>query len=317
MRVISTKTFKELKSLYKTGKALANLREYIRYDLGAHKTTRLKIANCQNSCSLLHDNISKLHAQKLSYELQTRAKKVGSSAKTRFRFLTILQAVVEPTEKKVSSAVEAMEEQFHTIIGDLGLWSRGAIELEMVNLTILEKISNLSDNEARKLNVLTELGELQEFMGLMIPVSKSLTRILVHCHVVVDLGKTPEITEEEIRKRIKRKGHWNKSKYQVEIKGLFKNRAISTNLNKIAAYVVKGGNENLRYNAGFGRDLAEDLEAKIWRAGTGRKDKGAEAIEDERGLTVAEVKRLDELYVWLMKRRRDKRGYLIGTSGRL
>jgi hypothetical protein len=275
------------------------------------------VAGAEQSRSLLHNDISKIHAQKLSRELQARSNKVGRSAKDRFRFMTILQAVVEPTEKKVSAAVEAMEGQFQTIIGDLGLWSRGAIELEMVNLTILEKISNLNENEARKLNVLTELGELQDFMGLMIPVSKSLTRILVHSHVVVDLGKIPEITEEEIRKRIKSKDYWSKSKYQVEIKGLFKNRAISTNLNKIAAYVVKGGNENLRYNAGFGRDLAEDLEAKIWRAGTGRKDKGAEAIEDERGLTVAEVKRLDELYVWLMKRRRDKRGYLIETSGRL
>lgn len=310
-------SFKELKRVSKSGKAFSDLKEYIRYDLGAHKSTRLKIANCQKSGSILHDNISKIHAQKLSKELQARAKKVGSSAKSRFRFLTILQAVVEPTERKVSAAVESMEGQFQNIIGDLGIWSRGAIELEMVNLTILEKISNLSDNEARKLNVLAELGELHEFIGLMIPASKSLTRILVHCHVVVDLGKTPESKEEEIRKRIKRKGYWKKSKYQVEIKGLFKNRAVSTNLNKIAAYVVKGGNENLRYNAGFGRDLAEDLEAKIWRSGLGRKDKGAETIEDERGLTVAEVKRLDELYVWLMKRRRDKRGYLIGTSGRV
>jgi hypothetical protein len=311
------KSFDELKRQYKGGKAFTDLQKHIRYDLGAHKKTRLKLAAAENSGSLLHDNISRVHAQKLSKELRTRADKVGTSAKNRFRFMTILQAVVEPTEKKVSAAVEAMKSQFQTIVGDLGLWSRGAIELEMVNLTILEKISSLSDNEARKLNVLTELGELQEFMGLMIPTSKSLTRVLVHCHVVVDLGKRPEATEEEIRKRIKRKGYWKKSKYQVEIKGLFKNRAVSTNFNKIAAYVVKGGNENLRYNAGFGRDLAEDLEAKIWRSGLGRKDKGAESIEDERGLTVAEVKRLDELYVWLMKRRRDKRGYLIGSSGRV
>ncbi len=310
-----SRTFKELKTDYTRGKAFSDLQEHIRYDLGVHKKTRLKLAGVESSLSLLHDDISESHAQKLSTELRTRADKVGITAKNRFGFMTILQAVVEPTENKGSATVEALEGQFQAIIGDLGLWSRGAIELEMVNLTILEKISSLTENEARKLNVLTELGELQEFMGLMVPTSKFLTRVLVHCHVVVDLGKTPEATEEEIRKRIKRKGYWKKSKYQVEIKGLFKNRAVSTNLNKIAAYVVKGGNENLRYNAGFGRDLAEDLEAKIWRAGTGRKDKGAETIEDERGLTVAEVKRLDDLYVWLMKRRKDKRGYLIGSNG--
>jgi hypothetical protein len=310
-------SFKELKRYYKSGKTFSELQEHIRYDLGAHKKTRLKIAGVEGSGSLLHDNISKLHAEKLASEFRKRAEKIGRSAKGRLRFMTVLQSVVEPHEKEVLQAVKELEAEFYDTIGAFGLWSRGAIELEMVNLTILERISGLKPGEARKLNVLTELGELQEFMGLMIPASKAVTRVLVHSHVVVDLGNTPEENEEEIRKRIKRKGYWKNSKYQVEIKGLFKNRAVSTNLNKIAAYVVKGGNENLRYNAGFGRDLAEDLEAKIWRAGTGRKDKGAETMEDERGLTVAEVRRLDELYVWLMKRRRDKRGYLIGTSGRV
>ena len=44
--------------------------------------------------------------------------------------------------------------------------------------------------------------------------------------------------------------------------------------------------------------------------------RGGETIEDERGLTVQEVKALDELYVWLMKRRKDRRGYIISSSGR-
>jgi leucyl aminopeptidase (aminopeptidase T) len=104
--------------------------------------------------------------------------------------------------------------------------------------------------------------------------------------------------------------------YQVTFDGLFKNRKTSNNLTKIAHYVTKGGNENLRYNAGFGRDLTEDLEGKIWRVGLGRADKGGETIEDERGLSVAEVRALDELYRWLMDRRSDKRGYLIASSDR-
>ncbi len=47
----------------------------------------------------------------------------------------------------------------------------------------------------------------------------------------------------------------------------------------------------------------------------GKKESGRETVEDERGLTLGEVKRIDELYVWLMNRRNDKRGYLIGTNG--
>jgi hypothetical protein len=39
-------------------------------------------------------------------------------------------------------------------------------------------------------------------------------------------------------------------------------------------------------------------------------------VADERGLTVGEVQQLDALYVWLMNRRKDKRGYLLWTNGR-
>ena len=62
--------------------------------------------------------------------------------------------------------------------------------------------------------------------------------------------------------------------------------------------------------------LAEDLEAKIWREGLGRADRGGETIEDERGLSVAEVKALDGLYRWLIDRRSDRRGYLLTSSDR-
>ena len=136
---------------------------------------------------------------------------------------------------------------------------------------------------------------------------------MVHCHVVVDLGSDYARNLELLHEKKKRVQSWKKSGYQVEIKGLFKNRKTAKNLKGISAYVTKGGNENLRYSAGFGRDLAEDLEAKIWRVG---KLKKAEKFDDERGLTVGEVKQLDQLYVWLMRRRSDKRGYIIGTSDR-
>jgi len=63
----------------------------------------------------------------------------------------------------------------------------------------------------------------------------------------------------------------------------FNTRKTSKNLQAIAAYVNRGGSET---------------------------------VEDERGLTVGEVQQLDALYVWLMNRRKDKRGYLLGTSGR-
>lgn len=196
------------------------------------------------------------------------------------------------------------------------LWSRGAIELEIVNLELLRRISSMSDNEARKLNVLEDLRELRELQGLLIPEERDKVKVLVHCHTVVDFGMNYDANMEEVRRRRERYGYWRRSRYQVKFDSLFKKRKTSNNLMKIAHYVTKGGNENLRYNAGFGRDLAEDLEAMIWRKGIGRADKGGETIEDERGLSVAEVKALDGLYRWIMDRRNDKRGYLITTSDR-
>ncbi len=300
----------ELFELIKTA-----VKNAFRFDLGTHKKTRLKQAGVAGSGSLLHGEVAKTHAAMLAGELRKRANRDALvDANDRFRFMTVLQAVVEPDIEKVREAVEAMESDFKYTVGQMGLWSRGAIELEMVNLTILKKIDGLSDSEARKLNVLIDLAELEAFDGLLIPASGTITRVLVHSHVVVDLGSDHENAEAELRRRIQRRGCWRK-KYQLEIKGLFKSRKVADNLDKIASYLTKGGNENLRYNAGFGRDLAEDVEAKMWRAGLGRADRTGETIEDERGLSAAEVQALDALYVWLMKRRKDNRGYIIGSKG--
>lgn len=300
----------ELFELIKTA-----IKNAFRFDLGTHKKTRLKQAGVAGSGSLLHGEVAKTHSAMLAGELRKRASRDGLvDANDRFRFMTVLQAVVEPDIEKVREAVEAMERDFNYTVGQMGVWSRGAIELEMVNLTILKKIGGLNDSEARKLNVLIDLAELEEFEGLMIPASGTITRLLVHSHVVIDLGPDHENAEAELRRRIQRRGCWSK-KYQVEIKGLFKSRKVVDNLDKIAAYLTKGGNENLRYNAGFGRDLAEDVEAKMWRSGLGRADRTGETIEDERGLSAAEVQALDALYVWLMKRRKDNRGYIIGSKG--
>jgi len=310
-------TFKEMKRKSHSGETLEQLAFAMRFNLGSHKKTRLKKSGAGNSRSLLHDDVSQKHADKLFEELNTRAKALGRSADQRLRFMTVLQELTDPTIEDVEQAVDQLETIFKSMLGSLKLWSRGTIELEMVNLDILDRIGKARDDEQRKMNVLLGLWTKEDFQGLMIAADKTNSKILVHCHVVVDLGKAFEKNEEELRKLCAKENSWKRSKYQVEIKGLFKNRKTARNLKAIAAYVTKGGNENLRYNAGFGRDLAEDLEAKIWRLfGVGRSARGGETVADERGLTVGEVQQLDALYVWLMNRRKDKRGYLLWTNGR-
>ena len=307
------KAFKELKRKSQSGELLIQYASQFRYNLGTHKKTRLIKAGVGSSRSLLHSDISQQHAYKLFSELNRRGKGLGKEAETRLRFMTVLHSVTDPTIEDVEQAVEQLSSTFKYILDSMKLWSRGAIELEMVNLDILQRISKCRDDEARKLNVLSSLIPLREYHGLLIPDDKTNSKILVHCHVVVDLGKNPEDNHKILFGKAKH--FWRTSGYQVEIKNLFKNKSTAKNLRKIADYVTKGGNENLRYNAGFGRDLGEDLEAKIWRAGLGKAHKGGETVEDERGLTVGEVQQLDALYCWLMKRRSDRRGYLLATRG--
>ena len=305
--------FRRLKEQSLSGDLLAKYSFQVRYNLGTHKRIRLRRACVESSGSLLHDGVAKAHAIKLFLELNRRAKAISADADQRLRFMTVLQGVVDPTIEAVEAEVVRLETAFKSMLSSMRLWSRGAIELEMVNLDILERIKTAREDEGRKLNVLSSLMPVKEFQGLMVPDDKTKSKILVHCHAVIDLGKYPARNLELLLDKKKREPSWNTTAYQVEIKGLFKNRTASKNLNAIAAYVTKGGNENLRYSAGFGRDLAEDLEAKIWRVGLLDKD---EKVADERGLTVGEVQQLDQLYVWLMRRRSDKRGYIIGTSDR-
>jgi hypothetical protein len=54
------------------------------------------------------------------------------------------------------------------------------------------------------------------------------------------------------------------------------------------------------------------------RAGEGRADQGAETVTDERGLTIGEIKLMDDIWCALMARKRNKRGYRVrqGTAPR-
>jgi hypothetical protein len=311
-----TKTFKDLKKASEDQSAFKSLKAYIRFDLGSHKKTRLKMAGVADSKTLLHNSVSKKHADRLAKELQKKAKALGPNASSRLHFVTILHSVIKPNIKDLTKAIESFEAAYEEAVAEGGFWSRGAIELELVNLTILEKIKGIRDDEARKLNVLNQLRELEDYSGLLMLADKSETQVLVHCHVIVDLGADPIKGREKLSKRMDAIKAWSRAPYQKKIDSLFKKNPIAKNLSKIAAYVTKGGNDQLRYNAGFGRDLGEDLEAKIWRAGMGRADKGAETVEDERGLTVLEVQQLDQLYSWLMSRRKDGRGYILYSTGR-
>jgi hypothetical protein len=299
------RTFKELK--LEAPEQLEKLRERIRFNLGSHKRTRLSRARCGEPKTLLHDGVAKLHANMLRDDYKKRFGKLNrDAAHERLRFLTVLHSVARLDKRDVRRAIKKMEAALQQVFRDSGAWALGAVEVEIVNIALLRRIDALDDDEARKLNVLERLYVTGSAVG-----AQQHHGVLVHFHAIVDLVGNSSVREEQLRERAKKIAAWQRSPYQVEIKRLFKDRTVIQNIQGIASYVTKGGNEQLRYNAGFGRELDDDLDAKMWRAGTGRADKGGEIVADERGLTIGEIAFLDDVWRDLMDRKRNKRGYLV------
>lgn len=296
------RSFAELKR--SSPQQLERLRSLIRPNLGSHKRIKLRSAGCEGSGSLLHNDVAKRHGELLSNDLLKKSKLLTKEeALDRLRFLTVLHSVSPLNKKNVTQSVGKMEAALRRSFEGSGTWLLGAVELEIVNIALLRRIGSLKEDEARKLNVL-------ERISCDDALTDADSAVLIHFHGIVDLGVNSLLREEQLRKRLAKITAWKRSPYQIELKRLYKNQTVLKNLRDIASYMTKGGNDQLRYNAGFGRDLGEDLEAKMWRAGEGRADKGAETVTDERGLTIAEIALLDQLWCELMERKRNGRGYL-------
>ena len=278
-----------------------------RPNLGTQKSTRLKRAGCGSSETLLHRNVAKDHGEMLGDDYVKRLGKLTwNDAHERLRFLTVLHSVVDLQKKSVLRAIKQMETALSRSFDGSRVWMLGSSEVEIVNIALLKRIGSAGEAEARKLKVLERLQEVQS--------TTDGSRVLVHFHGIVDLGNSL-LREDQLRDRFSKVSAWQRSPYQIELKRLFKDSTVERNLRGIASYVTKGGNDQLRYNAGFGRDLDEDLDARLWRAGAGRADRGGDTVLDERGLTLVEIAFLDEVWSALMARKSDKRGYLLKLTG--
>ena len=209
-------------------------------------------------------------------------------------------------EDATALSISDMESEIKRTFSSTGIRCFGASEVEVVNLTLLRNIGAQSETETRKLNVLEYLCSAT---GVQLSIG-----VLIHFHGLVDLSNSI-LLEDQVRTRLQSRPKWQRAPFQVEMKSLFGNRSIEDNLRDIATYVTKGGNDTLRYNLKFGRDNVDALDAQIWRAGTGRADQGAETMSDERAMSFAEIAFLDRLWLSLMNKRRDGRGYLLQLDG--
>jgi hypothetical protein len=279
------------------------LRTIMQPDLGTHKRTRLTQAGCEGSGSLLHDDVARRHAELLARDFLAQ---FGHEHPQQLRFVTVLHSVTGMNEGEVLRAAASMERNIRLAFSGTGVACTGVTEVEAVNLRLMRRAGSPQGSEYRKLRVLEKL---------LPPSDDDLEfGILVHFHGVLDL-RNSILCEAGVRDLLRGVEDWRRAPFQIEVKKLFASRSTADNLKNIAAYVTKGGNDTLRYNLGFGRDLDGDLDARVWRAGTGRADKGAETVTDERSLSFAAIALLDRVWIGLMIRRADDRGYVLRTDG--
>lgn len=293
-------TFKAMKE---SGlKRLEAIRSIMRPDLGSHKRTKLARAGCIGSGSLLHNDVAHAHSALLRQDFRDRYEKIRSNRQDHLRFVTILHSVTGLDKDNAVQAASEMESCITGVFCGTGATCLGAIEFEVVNLAMLRRIGSKKDDETRKLDVLERLTDGQLDTG-----------VLIHFHGVVDLSNSI-LQSDKLRAQLLKVTQWQRSNYQVELKAFYSTRSATKNFDAIAGYLTKGGNETLRYNPGFGRDPEAQLDAQIWRGKSGRADRGADTVTDERSLTNSEILLLDQIWVRQMDQRQDNRGYLVAIS---
>ena len=316
-----------------TAKRIAKAAREYRSSLGSKRPMRLTAAGVSNSGSLLHESVSSTHGDQLFADYRKTIK--GRFNQERLRYVTIIHELVVMDEQLVIDSCKRMKGMLKERLN--GYWWLGVIETEIVNLVLLRSFQkqettrrvSLQIRESRRAK-LEIANALDVKNGLHELIEETSSRVFVHCHVVIDMGKgrVKAISERvlELRAQLAAVKVWNIVDRQIEIKRFSeqwrgKKRTLRQNIWHIANYGTKGGNEQLRYKAGFGRDNEEDEEAALWKA-YGRdlisevdgviEDDGA--IEDARSLTGNEVAFLDAVTLRLMRLKKDMRGYVIGSG---
>ena len=288
--------FSELKN--KSAGELTRLAGLMRFDLGTHARTKLRLAGCANSGTLLHKIEAKKHGEHMASIFKKHWKKTGKRGTQieRLRMVTVLDSVAGLDVAEILCNVSAMEKRIQKWLHGMRVCLVAAVEVEVFSIEFLEKVNAQGTVEKRKLAVLKTMTAAKG------------SAALIHFHGVID---AMDVDVGEVVERAKE--IWTGA-YAVDFQQTYKKRSVATNISKIFNYATKGGNDFLRYKTGFGRETDEDLDGKMWRKGTGRADMGGETVADERGLSLGEIKILDAVYAAIQVRKRGMRGHEIIKS---
>lgn len=292
----------------RSGETLEYLRGRLRFDLGKHQKTKLKVLGDLKDRTLLTKSVAEKQAKNLEKQFYGRWQTLTKNEmKERLRFFTLLYEVIPLDLNTVADSVDRMFAKLEAILRNVrGIEVIGAAEIEIVNIDKMKAMASVAD-EARKLDVIVSLMPAEE---------KSLYKTgitsyaLVHFHGVIDVGNNGEEKLRKLDNVCKR--YWNQN-YVVQTKSLYSTKTVKKNLTDIAAYLTKGGNESLIYKIGFGYDAEDKIARQMLKAGKATKEGDYAGIENELSLTIAEIKFLGEAINQMMERKGSKNmrnGYL-------
>jgi len=244
------------------------------------------------------------------------------------RFFTLIDGVTPVSSTAAVQAAKKMKENLATAIKSVrGVWCRGAVEVEVINPRLMRSIRALKDSaasEQRKLEVCEILAE--ELKGTLYQNEENL--MLVHFHGVLTAKRSNDF--DNLRSQLRANARWKRAARQIEIKQLSeefggKPKQIEKNLQHIARYITKGGNDwvgnaiALRYKLGFSQyeDFHDETEyvQRYWRRDKDLKaERKHEGIDDTWSLTANEIAELAITIDLLMGLNRSRTGYLLAVG---
>lgn len=297
------KAFKQFKRSRKA--AFERWRGKMGFNLGVQRQTRLKRSLGRVCTTLLNPDVAEEYAFMLRDEMVKhwgRGWRTKPEEQARLRFLTVLDSVVPLEVEDVVKAGRKLARRIQAALEGQRVWCLGAVEIELINRARLRQAAHGKNANARRKHTVVE--------SLVEPLYRADdgTFALVHFHGLVDLGHGAYKNGRHEAVTTHLKNLWS-GNFLVHTEKTYSTQTIGKNFDAIARYMTKGGNEDLRYKDKFGR---EQLENKIWRQGTGRADSGGETVDDERGLTLGEIRDLDAIYRKLMGK--DGDGFVVRVA---
>jgi hypothetical protein len=287
--------------------------QFFGFDLARQKRAKLNQSlGSRSRSTLLDDKVRAAHADRLRAQF---LKLWGGLAKEdeqrRLRLWTLADSIVPLRENAVLDAVDRMHAKLETVYWRVpGVQLIGAIEVEVCNLALMRQLAS-HEAERRKLRLIEELAARSEE-----PAVGSSSQALIQFHGLIDLGDRTEVPSEALASAARR--FWPRPS-QARHERLRPDLSVREALTGSAAYMVKGGNENLLYKLSFGYDTREKLERQFLGSNQAIGCTGPDAFARHMSLSIDEIGCLgtviDRFMGW-SGGQRTRSGYLVRFTHR-